>query len=82
MINGSKPTTSLTNTAQPDKGITWATISTTWSTETETWGEVSTLFTNAVTGATGLLWSIKRFPWTELTPWLSEGGITNTNKPA
>lgn len=81
MINQSKPTTSLLNSAKVSIGETWDSIITTWATETRTWEAVSKLITNVSAGVIGLLWSIKRFPWTELTPWLSEGGITNQLKP-
>jgi hypothetical protein len=82
LVNDSKPTTVLANTSKVSIGETWATITTTWATETRTWLAVSQLFTNISVGATGYLWSTQRLPWTELTPWLSEGGITNINKPA
>jgi hypothetical protein len=41
----------------------------------------SQLIANSNIGATGFLWSFRRFPWTETSPWLSEGGISNVNKP-
>lgn len=81
MINESRPTTLLANSAKVSIGETWDSIITTWATETRTWEAVSKLITNVSAGVIGLLWSIKRFPWTELTPWLSEGGITNQLKP-
>jgi hypothetical protein len=82
LVNDSKPVTVLANTSKVSIGETWATITTTWATETRTWLAVSQLFTNISVGATGYLWSNRRLPWTELTPWLTEGGITNINKPA
>jgi hypothetical protein len=54
MINQAKPTTSIANTTQPDRGITWATIDTTFATETHTWALVSTLFDNTTKPSTSL----------------------------
>lgn len=81
MINISKPTTSLSNTAKVSIGETWASITTTWVSESRTWLAVSQLIGNIGKGITGFLWSISRFPWQELTPWSSEGGIINQAKP-
>lgn len=82
ITNISKPTTALTNSSKISHEETWASNTSTWATETRTWNETGSKITNSSLGVAGFLWSIKRFPWTELTPWLSEGGITNTNKPA
>ena len=82
ITNQSKPTTSLVNTTKVSFGETWSTILTTWATETRTWLDCISLFTNASIGATGFLWSLRRFPWQDTTPWLSEGGISNVSKPA
>lgn len=46
MINTSKPSTSLVNTAKVSFGETWATISTTWASETRTWLATGSLLTN------------------------------------
>lgn len=42
--------------------------------------KVASSLVNISLGAAGALWSSKRFPWTESTPWTSEGGIINENK--
>ena len=81
IVNQDKPTTSLTNSDRANIGETWATIITTWATETRTWQRLVSIFTNMTQGATGYLWSSRRYPWTEATPWLYEGPITNINKP-
>jgi len=81
MINQSKPTTSYTNQTKINIGETWDSDTSTWDTETRTWGEMASKIVNESSGIIGFLWSIKRFPWTEITPWLSEGGIINQVKP-
>lgn len=47
MINTSKPTTNLVNTAKVSFGETWASILTTWASETRTWLATGSLFTNS-----------------------------------
>ena len=47
MINQSKPTTSLLNSAKVSIGETWDSIITTWATETRTWEAVSKLIENS-----------------------------------
>ena len=59
---------------------TWDSNTSSFNTETRTWDEMGTIWNNQSRGATGFLWSVGRFPWVELTPWLSEGGITNLTK--
>jgi hypothetical protein len=81
LVNTTKPTTTLANTAKVSGAETWGTIPTTWATETRTWEECVSLMDNTSLGTTGVLWSVRRFPWTEATPWLTEGGIINTAKP-
>lgn len=81
ITNISRPSTSLVNATRPQQGETWATITTTWASETRTWGDTGQLIDNISRGAIGFLWSVSRFPWTEVTPWLSEGGMTNQVKP-
>ena len=81
MINQDKPTNSLSNSSKVSIGETWGSITTTWASETRTWLAASQLIANSNIGATGFLWSFRRFPWTETSPWLSEGGISNVNKP-
>ena len=81
ITNISKPTTSLTNSTKINIGETWASILTTWATETQTWADTNSTIDNITKGATGFLWSVSRFPWTEATPWLTEGGISNVAKP-
>ena len=81
ITNISKPTTSVTNTTKANLGETWASILTSWASETKTWASVSTLMANISVGITGFLWTLKRTPWTETSPWTVEGGITNTSKP-
>lgn len=39
LVNTSKPTTTLTNTAKVSNSEFWSTIATTWATETRTWGD-------------------------------------------
>ena len=81
ITNQDKPTTTLSN---PDRVVTyetWNSNTSTWDTETRNWNEMGTTWTNTSFGATGFLWSARRFPWTEAAPWLSEGGITNIAKP-
>jgi hypothetical protein len=46
MINESKPTTSITNSTQPNRGETWASITTTWANETRTWNQTGGIMTN------------------------------------
>ena len=53
MINESKPTTSISNPTQPNKGETWASITTTWATEIRTWIACSKLINN-ITGIVNL----------------------------
>ena len=81
ITNVSKPTTAIANDSKVSFGETWGTISTTWATETRTWLAVSQLISNISTPGAGFLWTIRRFPWTEDTPWLTEGGISNISKP-
>jgi hypothetical protein len=81
MENISKPTTSLTNSNKVVQYETFDTLTTTFDTETRTFDEMATTWTNQVLSGVGFLWSIKRFPWTETSPWLTEGGITNQAKP-
>lgn len=81
ITNIAKPTSVIGNQAKINIGETWASITTTWATETRTWDEMVSIISNMSIGVAGFLWTNKRFPWTELTPWLSEGGITNQAKP-
>ena len=81
LIIGALGAAGMTNTSKVSIGETWATVSTTWASETRSWLAVSQLFTNISTGIAGFLWSIKRTPWTETTPWLSNNGVTNISKP-
>ena len=81
IINQNKPNTSLTNISRISIGESWSSITTTYASETRTWADMASLIDNISLGITGYLWSIKRFPWTEATPWLSEGGISNQSKP-
>ena len=46
ITNISKPSTSLSNKSQPNRGETWGSITTTWATETRTWNQASKLITN------------------------------------
>jgi len=46
MINQDKPTTSISNSTQPNRGETWASITTTWANEVRTWLQASKLMTN------------------------------------
>ena len=82
ITNTAKPTTTLTNASRVISFESWDTNTTSWNTEVRTWNEMGTIWTNRAIGATGFLWSIKRLPWTEATPWLTEGGVINSNKPA
>ena len=82
ITNISKPTTSIGNNTKVVSYETFDSLTTTFDTETRTFDQMGTTWTNTSLGASGFLWSLRRFPWTELTPWLSEGGITNVNKPA
>lgn len=81
MINQDKPTTSITNPTKAVQYETFDSLTTTFDTETRTFDEMGTTWTNTNLGVTGFLWSLRRFPWTEATPWLSEGGITNQTRP-
>lgn len=81
ITNTSKPTTSYTNSDKVNIGETWDTWLVQWQNETRTWNDMASIISNTATGIAGFLWSIKRFPWTEATPWLTEGGISNINKP-
>ena len=42
---------------------------------------VTSTIANSTKGQLGFLWSVTRFPWLEAQPWLSDGGISNANKP-
>ncbi len=46
ITNQAKPTTSITNASKTERGLTWATILTTWATETETWGGLASFLDN------------------------------------
>ncbi len=46
LVNTSKPSTSLTNTAKVSFAELWSTITTTWATETRTWADCASLFDN------------------------------------
>lgn len=81
LVNESKPTTSLTNSTKINIGETWGSNMNTWAAESRTWGDMASVIDNISKGATGFLWSWTRFPWTESTPWLSEGGISNVSRP-
>lgn len=82
LTNVSKPSTSFTNADKVSSAELWSTITTTWASETRTWLDCVSLMDNVSKGTTGFLWSVTRFPWTESTPWLTEGGMTNISKPA
>lgn len=81
LVNESKPTTSLTNSTKINIGETWDSILSTWATESRTWDDMASIIDNISKGTIGFLWSVSRFPWTESTPWLTEGGISNIAKP-
>lgn len=46
MINESKPTTSLTNSARVAIGETWATDSNQWQNESRTWAATASIISN------------------------------------
>jgi hypothetical protein len=46
MLNQSKPTTVIANSARVSSGETWASITTTWASELRTWEAVSQLLSN------------------------------------
>ena len=48
LTNQNRPSTSINNSTQPNKGETWASITTTWSNEVRTWLQVSKLITNTI----------------------------------
>ena len=55
MQNQSKPTPSISNSTQPNKGETWASITTTWANEVRTWLQASKLMTNTGSPLVGFL---------------------------
>ena len=55
MINIDKPSTSISNSTQPNKGETWASITTTWANEVRTWLQASKLMTNTGSPLVGFL---------------------------
>lgn len=81
ITNQSKPTSSISNSTKINIGEVWDTDLNTWNAESRTWNDMQSKINNSIIGVSGYLWSIKRFPWLETTPWLSEGGITNQSKP-
>lgn len=81
ITNISRPNSSISNTSRANIGETWASIPTTWASETRAWIDMSSLISNTILVAVGLIWSTKRFPWTETLPWITEGGISNVAKP-
>ena len=80
IVNTSRPTTSIANTARVSFGETWATITTTWASETRDWQETGSLFDN-VSISSDTIWSSRTFPWVLALPWQQVGGMTNTSKP-
>lgn len=46
IVNVSKPSSSLSNTARPDTGLTWAQATMTWNAQTDTWSESGSLLDN------------------------------------
>jgi hypothetical protein len=55
MINESRPSSSIANATQPNRGETWASITSTWATETRTWLQASKLMTNTSSPMIGFL---------------------------
>jgi hypothetical protein len=55
IINTPKPTTSLSNSTQPNKGETWSSITTRWNEETRTWLQASKLINNQGSPMIGFL---------------------------
>ena len=82
MINESKPTTTVTNSAKVSIGETWASIASTWATETRTWLAVSQLFTNSARTTYGdPLWT-PQLVWQLPLPWqVNTSVMTNQSKP-
>jgi hypothetical protein len=54
LVNTSKPSTSLTNTARVSFAELWSTIMTTWANETRTWQDMASLFDNTTKVTTSL----------------------------
>lgn len=81
ITNQSKPTTSLTNSDKVSFAVTWDTWDTAWEDETRTWDELGSIIENTSRGATGFFFSNTRFPFSELSPFIIEGGIVNVSKP-
>jgi len=79
--NVSKPSSSISNATRINIGLTWDADTLQWQNESRTWDDTQSVIDNITKGTTGFLWSVSRFPWTEATPWLTEGGITNVNRP-
>ena len=71
----------MSNETKINIGLTWDAATTTGDEATLTWDSTVSVIDNITKGTTGFLWSLSRFPWTEATPWLTEGGITNVNRP-
>lgn len=82
ITNITKPSTTLANATKIGTGEIWDTASNQWQNESRTWQDMASLLSNITVGVTGFLWSAKRTPWLEATPWQSEGGISNISKPA
>jgi hypothetical protein len=82
ITNTSKPSSSVTNATKINIGDTWNAILTTWASETRSWDATGSLVTNISKGISGFLWSVNRFPWTEIAPWSTEGGIINVTRPS
>lgn len=46
IINQSKPTTSIIDSTRPQKGETWASITSSWQNELHIWAALASLLTN------------------------------------
>lgn len=80
ITNISKPTTSLTNPTKVVSYETWDSNTSTWNSETRTWNEMGTVWSNQTINASDFFFSLRRFPFTETSPFLV-GGISNQSKP-
>lgn len=82
ITNISKPSApAFTNLTKVNIGETWGSDMNTWAAESRTWADTASVIDNISKGTMGFLWGWTRFPWTESTPWNTEGGISNISKP-
>ncbi len=67
----------MINEPKTTSGDTWDTVDTSWNSEVGSWNSIASFITNTSVQRQGSIWSSKRRPWMDTTPWVDDSGMQN-----